>query len=570
MTHQVPNTLPTPAVGLECEYPIQLLGADGSALGHPPAAPFVSWLQQCQRLEYPPPERSWRPSEFGVFGRAYPENLWLPELSGYLGLDSRWIADEALLRDAFVGAAARGFSRQQLGGQRTLAVYKNCGSPAEPLSFNAGCHLNVVVSRDAWLAWFGFGHGGDRYYDLYRVLLPACIAAASVLGGEGFLTGEEGLRTWHRSLAFEPWQPIIGPGTTDGFRSFLTYRPEHHGQHARLHLIPFDGLRLREALRLTVGFAQLVVYGLELGRLQLDLELANPWLAARALPSLRVGGDDEPALPQKAELVRGPHFTAAELLRTVLEALELSVLPEVDEELVPGAHRIASALWSCLDDLEQDPWRLVGRLQWMTVYYVWQQIAQSEGFTLERLSLDEILLLQSAWLDFTRLDGSQTWSSLVEHGLISEVTLEQDVLAPRGDPQTSSWFRAEVGRRFAERIVYEDWSELRFSLKGGRHCCLHLDDPVGVTRAVAEPCLAGARSVEDFLERAAQLPGVRLSEHRNTWSGLWTPRAGLPAISGDSRLRQLRLLPGRDSLSSLSNPFRSIHDSGGKDDEPEL
>jgi len=368
-----------------------------------------------------------------------------------------------------------------------------------------GSHLNFLVTRRAWDGIF------ER--KLHHLLFLAAFQVSSVVfTGQGKVGAENGRpeAAYQLSQRADFFEAIVGPQTTF-HRPIVNSRDEPlcggrvggaepatpAADLARLHSIFFDATLCHGSSLLKVGTMQLVLGLLEAERVNPSLILDDPVMAV-------VRWSHDPTLRARAPLASGDALTAVELQMRFLEEAQRFAATGGYDDIVPRADEIL-ALWE--DTLLRlrggDLVSLAPRLDWVLKLHVIRQAMAERpelGWSDPRIKyLDHAY----AHLDTTTgLYWAYEETGAVER-VVSDETIARFVHEPPED--TRAWGRAMLLRRAAsDEVLSVDWDRICFR-RDGRGCwpilrTVHLDDPLGFTRAAIGDLVEGSSSLDEILD----------------------------------------------------------------------
>jgi proteasome accessory factor A len=282
------------------------------------------------------------------------------------------------------------------------------------------------------------------FVDLRRQLL-AFLVSRSVLTGAGVVGRDGRFGLSSRALGIRsvcgmsslPWLSVFyfqhvakaafqGAGDPALRASFL--RPRH-----RLQITIADSNMAQWAEYLKVGTTLLVLDAFEAGDLQDAPRLRRPIRALRAICA-------DPDLRASVELANGERRTALEIQRYYFEACRRFVDrcgPDHEE-----AREILRLWGETLDALEEEPNRMLGKLDWVTKRYLLEQLGADAPVAARRkLDLRYHELAQDGY--YLRLEAAGVAPTLVE----PEEVRKAAHFPPEGTPAT---LRGQLIRRFAD------------------------------------------------------------------------------------------------------------------------
>ncbi len=226
-------------------------------------------------------------------------------------------------------------------------------------------------------------------------------------------------------------------------RPLVNTRDEAHGDARlcrRLHVIAGDANLSEYATALRVGVTNLVVMLIESGWNGAPV-LKNPVQAIKQISrdtSYRWLVEDE----------NGQSISAIDVQRRYLEAIQKLELP--------GASWILEEWQSTLDTLQNDPFALHDRLDWVAKKMLLDEFVAAERLDWQR----DVQTLQSIELAYHDVDPETSlYYGLVESGAMQTLVSEEEIEAARSTPpaNTRAALRGVLVRRFSNRIKSISW-----------------------------------------------------------------------------------------------------------------
>jgi proteasome accessory factor A len=417
--------------------------------------------------------------------------LCLPEVLSAWDHVAAW---HALLR---IARGAQESANQKLPeGQHVQVLVNN--SDGQGNSY--GSHLDFLVTRRAW----------DNIFLRklhYLAFLAAFQASSIIYTGQGKVGAENrapavGYQISQRADFFET---LLGAQTTynrpivnsrDEALCGRLRRVEAAGDPARLHVIFFDSTLCHVSSLLKVGVMQIVLAMIEAEQVNAGLMLDDPVEAV-------VEFSHDPMLEARARLASGQRLTALELQFLFLEEARSFVAAGGCDGVVPGAQEILAWWEDTLLKLQaRDLGALARRLDWVLKLYVLERAME------QRPELDwEAPQIKHLDLVYSSLDAAEGlyWayerSGSVER-VVSEEQIERFTQEPPED--TRAWTRAMLLRRASSEVAEVDWDSIRFKIRGRNYWptyrTLELADPLGFTRAEAEPAFLETETLSQALD----------------------------------------------------------------------
>ena len=434
--------------------------------------------------------------------------ICLPEVLSAFDHVAAWHAMLRLARTAL-----RAANRRLAGSQRIQVLVNN--SDGQGNSY--GSHLNFLIRRRTW----------DNIFCRkahYLQFLASFQVSSIPLTGQGKVGAENGRPAvpYQLSQRADFFATLHGPWTTFD-RPIVNSRDEtlcgrnrfdDPSAPARLHVIFFDSALAHGSALFRVGLMQLILTLIELGLVNPHLILDDPLDAVLAYSR-------DPTLQARAELISGSCFTALELQSAYLDEVKRHAARGVFEGIVPFAEQII-ALWEdTLEKLAKGDWTAIApRLDWvmklMAIERTMQQHRELDWDSPEIKVLDHL---------YSSLDDDGLYWVYEASGFAEKLVPNKRIAHFLANPpdDTRAWTRAMLLRRAApEDVVSVDWDAMTFKLRGRynwpSYRTVNLADPLGFTRAEAEPIFENARSLESLLgalealsSRAAQPLTIQLA-----------------------------------------------------------
>jgi proteasome accessory factor A len=365
-----------------------------------------------------------------------------------------------------------------------------------------GAHVNVRMTRQ------GYERAIEDPAVLHGFVIPFFVTLP-VICGSGRCSSEEGedlFQTWQRS---DFLRQLIGLQTTYD-RPLINTRDEplsaEPGRYARFHIIAFDANRMEVAEYLKLGLLRLLCAAIDAGRIALTTELAEPLAAIRVISR-------EPF--DQLRLKSQKNTTALGIQRAYFAAFTKLYEQDVFVDRVPDAGEILVRWNHILTKLEQDPFSLVGTLDWITKYAWLEQIRSTQELKWSSP--------QMKWLDIQYHCLNSSYLDIP----CERITEDQQItaLTDQAPKNSRASIRSELLRAFINEVASVDWHYL---VSSGRENGYLLPDSPGHT-------LAGAFRGAKSLEEAARLLGlmaIALEDSQQLW--------GLRATTSNSPEQEIR------------------------------
>jgi len=365
--------------------------------------------------------------------------------------------------------------RNQVLGGPVVQLYKN---NTDFHGHSYGCHDNYLVSREM------------NFENLVRGLLPflvsrQLIAGAGKVGREaqerGFTPG--GFQLSQRADFMETELSV----DTMHNRPILNTRDEPHAnrdRYRRLHLILGDANMCEYATALKIGTTRVVLDMIAEG-FSPSCNVASPVQAIQAI-------SHDPDLKAVVSREKGGTISGLDIQREYVQQARL-VLTDIDEE----TEWILREWEQVLQQLEQDPLKLVGKIDWVTKRWLLESFVQDEG-----IGWDDPWLA-SLDLEYHNLDPERgLFLGLEADGQTASISREEDILKAmkHGPVDTRGGLRGLCVQRFGEEITSIQWEGVHFNGEKGK---LHLDlmdhlEPVSV--AHCRSVIEDAKTPLDMIE----------------------------------------------------------------------
>jgi Pup amidohydrolase len=318
-----------------------------------------------------------------------------------------------------------------------ISIYKN-NSDGKGNSY--GCHENYLVQR------------ATPFPDLVRHLMPFFVSR-QVFTGAGKVGAEGTSKTvdYQISQRADFFEVEVGLETTFK-RPIINTRDEPHADpelYRRLHVIVGDANMCELATFLKVGTTALVLRLIEDDFIADDFSLLEPVRSMRAV-------SHDSSCRTTVELSDGRKLTAVELQ---WEYFRLVKKYAQDNDVGAGADEILDRWEEVLEDLEQDPMSLDGRLDWVTKLTLLEAYRARDGMAWDHPKL-RLIDLQYHDVRRSRSLYYKLEASGVIERLVSDEVIAHAIDHPPED--TRAYFRGECLRRFSPAIVAASWDALIF------------------------------------------------------------------------------------------------------------
>ena len=370
-----------------------------------------------------------------------------------------------------------------------------------------GSHLDFLVTRHAW----------DDIFrrKLHHLLVLAAFQVSSIVfTGQGKVGAENDTpdTAFQLSQRADFFETVVAPQTTF-CRPIVNSRDEPlcgmlqdsaaATDLARLHCIFFDNTLCHGSSLLKVGTMQLLLAMLEAGWASARLIVDDPVAAV-------VEWSHDPSLAARARMASRQKLTAIEIQLLFLEDARRFAARRGFDGVVPRAGEIL-ALWE--DTLEKlragDLDALARRIDWVLKLRILERaMAELPGLTWTGPAMKH---LDHAYASLDEATG--LYWAYERAGAVDRVVDDEAIRRFEREPpeDTRAWGRAMLLRLASrEHLEDVDWDRIRFRERGSGYWpvlrTLHLDDPLGFTRAAIGEAVQEAASLSDVLWALARNP----------------------------------------------------------------
>lgn len=272
-------------------------------------------------------------------------------------------------------------------------------------------------------------------------------------------------------------------------RPLVNTRDEAHGdavRFRRLHVIAGDANMSEYATALRVGATNLVVALIESGW-QTPAQLKDPVKAIKHISR-------DASYKWQVETTDGEMLSAIDVQRTFLRAAR-------DLEL-PNSEWVLDEWTETLDALEQDPFSLSDRLDWVAKKSLLDAFVEAEELDWK----NDTLTLQSLDLAYHNVDHEAgLYYGLVDAGAMRTLVTEEEIEAARSNApaNTRAVLRGIIVRRFSDKIKSASWGGFRAG-DAGHKVTLRLPEALAdySSLAVQIETAATIGEVADLLKQA--------------------------------------------------------------------
>jgi Pup amidohydrolase len=330
------------------------------------------------------------------------------------------------------------------GEQEQVTIYKN-NSDAYNNSY--GCHENYLMDAAAFRLLFD-----QRAHRLFTALIPFLVSRQVICGaGRVAPIGDGKEMGFHISQRADFFESILGLQTTH-HRPLINTRDEPHAdltRFRRLHVIVGDSNLSEYSTYLKVGSTALVLELLADDRLRLDLTLADPLYAIRAI-------SEDPACRATVELESGGRYTAIDIQRRFLEA----VVHYLDEHDDNTYRRQVWQVWAeTVENLAQAPSRLATRIDWAIKREFLNAQMDKRGWTWDAPQVRELDV------KYHQIDPNKSLYYLLQSkGLVDRLLTDDAVQrAQKHPPETTrASLRMACLARYPDQVVAVNWDAIVF------------------------------------------------------------------------------------------------------------
>jgi proteasome accessory factor A len=358
-----------------------------------------------------------------------------PECDNIFDLVVHDKAGERILESCLPTAEAR-LKEEGLSG--TIFIFKN---NTDSMGNTYGCHENYLIRRDI------------DFWKVAEQLIPFFVTRL-VYTGAGKVLKVSGKCHYFISQRAQHIHEKTSSSTTSS-RSIINTRDEPHADaelYRRLHIIVGDSNMSEYTTYLKVGTTALILSMIESGFNVSGLTLEDPVKAMREISR-------DLTLKKRVRLENGKEMSAIAIQREYLaKAKEYLAAEEADEAF----HDIVEQWEYVLDELEEDPLRLNGEIDWITKRELLTSYMQKKGCDLDD---PRIAMMDLQYHDIRQDRG--LYYMLCKHDLIQKIATEEDIQNAIQNPPATT--RAKIRGdfiRFAKsknRSYTVDWTYLKLN-----------------------------------------------------------------------------------------------------------
>jgi proteasome accessory factor A len=332
----------------------------------------------------------------------------------------------------------------QLPGAPHINLYKN---NTDNKGASYGTHENYLMRRST------------AFPDIVRFLTPFFVSRQVICGqgrvGLGQQGTEPGFQISQRADFFEV---EVGLETTLK-RPIINTRDEPHAdadKYRRLHVIIGDANLAEVAGLLKVGTTSLVLAMIEAGFLSDDMSILRPVHELHEV-------SHNPQLTHLIELRDGRSMTALNLQREYCDQAHKFVEDRLGSSVDDATAEVLARWVQVLDDLADDPDRLVGQLDWIAKRQILEGYRSRDGL---EWSDARMHLVDLQYSDVRPDKG--LYQRLLASGRMERLIPESQCLhAVHSPPEdTRAWFRGECVRRYGAHVAAASWDSVIFDVPG--------------------------------------------------------------------------------------------------------
>ncbi len=359
-----------------------------------------------------------------------------PECDNIVDLVVHDKAGERILESCLPTAEKR-LKEEGLSG--TISIYKN---NTDSMGNTYGCHENYLIRRDI------------DFWKVSEQLIPFFVTRL-VYAGAGKVLKVSGKYYYFISQRAQHIHEKTSSSTTSS-RSIINTRDEPHAdaeKYRRLHIIVGDSNMSEYVTYLKVGTTAIILSMIEAGFSVSGMTLEDPVKAMRDISR-------DLTLKKRVRLENGKELTAIEIQRAYLATAKeyLASSDDPDESL----HEILEQWEYVLNELEEDPKRLYGEIDWVTKREMLTSYMDKKGCGLDD---PRIAMMDLQYHDIHQEKG--LYYLLCKRDMIQRIATDEAILhAMENPPETT---RAKIRGdfiRFAKaknRYYTVDWTYLKLN-----------------------------------------------------------------------------------------------------------
>ncbi len=358
-----------------------------------------------------------------------------PECDNVFDLVVHDKAGERILESCLPTAEKR-LKEEGLSG--TISIFKN---NTDSMGNTYGCHENYLIRRDV------------DFWKVAEYLIPFFVTRL-VYAGAGKVLKVSGKCHFFISQRAQHIHEKTSSSTTSS-RSIINTRDEPHAdaeKYRRLHIIVGDSNMSEYVTYLKVGTTALILAMIESGCNVNGVILEDPVKAMREISR-------DLTLKKRIRLENGKELTAIEIQREYLAAAKEYLASEEQDETF---HDVVEQWEYVLNELEEDPKRLYGEIDWITKRELLNAYMEKKGCGLED---PRVAMMDLQYHDINREKG--LYYFLCKRDMMQRIATEEEIQSAMQNPPETT--RAKVRGdfiRFAKaknRSYTVDWTYLKLN-----------------------------------------------------------------------------------------------------------
>ncbi len=377
-----------------------------------------------------------------------------------------------------------------------VEIYKN---NTDVYNKSYGCHENYLMDAAAYKALFD-----QRAHRLYTALIPFLVTRQIVCGaGKVAPVGDGSEMGFHISQRADFFESILGLQTTHT-RPLVNTRDEPHAdltRFRRLHVIVGDSNLSEYSTYLKVGTMALVLEMLASDSLHLDLTLAEPLSAIRAIAQ-------DPTCCTTVELESGSRrYTAIDIQRCFVEAAGryLDALGDATYR-----RRVWEAWADAVESLAHGPAGLSTKIDWAIKYAFLRNQMEKRGWTWATPQVRELDI------KYHQIDpGKSLYYLLQSKGLVERLLTDDTVHRAQEHPPetTRASLRVACLKQYSNQVVAVNWDTIVFAGQEKRVLRWNWGDPTVGVETIA-PLLQQSPSLDTLVQRVYK---SQLDKAKEVW-----------------------------------------------------
>jgi proteasome accessory factor A len=358
-----------------------------------------------------------------------------PECDNIVDLVVHDKAGERILESCLPTAEKR-LKEEGLSG--TISIFKN---NTDSMGNTYGCHENYLIQRDI------------DFWKVAEQLIPFFVTRLVFIGA-GKVLKISGKSHFFISQRAQHIHEKTSSSTTSS-RSIINTRDEPHAdaeKYRRLHIIVGDSNMSEYVTYLKVGTTALILSMIEAGYNVEGMTLEDPVKAMREISR-------DLTLKKRVRLENGKELTAIEIQRAYLNVAKEYLASEEEDE----TFRDVVEQWEyVLDELEEDPKRLYGEIDWITKREILTSYMEKKGCGLDD---PRVAMMDLQYHDINREKG--LYYLLCKRDMIQRIATDEAIKNAMENPPATT--RAKIRGdfiRFAKaknRSYTVDWTYLKLN-----------------------------------------------------------------------------------------------------------